>query len=295
MPKDDVRKGGLMIKLVALDLDGTIVNEQLEISTATLAMLRRVQEEKGVKVVVATGRMFPSTLPFARRLGVTDPVISYQGAMIRDISEPLENVHQHPILFHQAIDLDVARAIIDFIHEHDYHANMYVNDRLFTTHLNPNSAYYQNLSGVQAEAAPDLHPVLTAAPSKMMIIDDGAIGIVEALKERFAPHISVCLSRHNYCEVVHASVSKWLAIENLMQHWHIAPEEVMAIGDQENDLSMIQGAGVGVAMGNAPDHVKAMANYVTGSIAEDGAAKAIEAFVYGHLPFKDTDQGASAL
>lgn len=280
----------IMIKLIALDLDGTIVNEQLEISPATMAMLVRVQQEKGVKVILATGRMFPSTIPFARTLGLLDPVISYQGAMIRDISQMLDDIHQHPILFHQGIDLEVARAIVDLVHEYDYHTNLYVNDQLFTTHWNPNSRYYQTISGVVPQEAKNLHPVLTAPPSKIMIIDERSAEIVEQLKARFSAHVSICRSRRNYCEIVHASVSKWTALQSLMQQWQIEPEEVMAIGDQENDLSMIIGAGVGIAMGNAPDHVKARANYVTGTVDEDGVAQAIEKFVYGHMPFEDSHQ-----
>lgn len=277
-----------MIKLVALDLDGTIVNEQLEISAATMQMLQRVQDEKGVKVILATGRMFPSTLPFARTLGLKEPVISYQGAMIRDIADLLENVLHHPILFHQTIELDVAKALMGFITEQSLHANVYVNDQLFTTHLNPHSKYYQNISGVVPQEAEDLLSVLTAPPSKVMIIDDRCDEIVQALRSQFSAHVSVCKSRYNYCEIVHQSVSKWQAIQHLLTQWQIRPEEVMAIGDQENDLPMILGAGIGVAMGNAPDEIKAQANYVTEDVNADGAAKAIEKFVYGHLPLEDT-------
>lgn len=279
-----------MIKLIALDLDGTIVNDKLEISQPTLAMLHRVRTENNVKVILATGRMFPSTIPFARTIGLSDPVISYQGAMIRDISSPLENVLEHPILFHQAIDVEIARAIADVVHEHDYHTNLYVNDQLFTTHLNPNSLYYQNISGVVPQEARNLHHALTGPPSKIMIIDDRCEAIVEHLQSRFSAHVSICRSRHNYCEIVHHSVSKWLAIQQLIEQWGIKTHEVMAIGDQENDLSMIRGAGVGVAMGNAPQHVKAQANYVTDHVNDDGAAKAIEKFVYGHLPLEDTEK-----
>jgi Cof subfamily protein (haloacid dehalogenase superfamily) len=181
----------------------------------------------------------------------------------------------------------VARAIVDVVHEHDYHTNLYVNDCLFTTHWNPNSRYYQTISGVTPQEARNLHPVLTGPPSKIMIIDDGCDAIVEDLKERFSGHVSICKSRRNYCEIVHASVSKWTGLQSLMAQWNIQPEEVMAIGDQENDLSMILGAGVGVAMGNAPQHVKDQANYITDSVDEDGAANAIEKFVYGHLPLAD--------
>ncbi len=281
-----------MIKLVACDLDGTLVNERLEISQRTIDLLNRIQREKGIKVLLATGRMFPSTMPFARTIGLKDPVISYQGAMIRDIAESLDDILKHPILFHQTIEMDIARAIIDYVREHDFHTNLYVNDQLFTSHLNPNSEYYRTISGVIPQGADNLHHVLTAPPSKLMIIDDRADEIVAALKGRFSATVSVCKSRKNFCEIVNASVSKWSAIQQMMARWEIQPEEVLAIGDQENDLSMLTGAGVGVAMGNAPEHVKAAANYVTGSIDQDGAAQAIEKFIYGHLPLEDVSHDA---
>jgi Cof subfamily protein (haloacid dehalogenase superfamily) len=120
-----------------------------------------------------------------------------------------------------------------------------------------------------------------------MIIDDRADEIVARLKTHFSQDVSICKSRTNFCEIVHTAVSKWNAIQHLMSLWNIQASEVMAIGDHENDLSMITAAGVGVAMGNAPDNVKALANYVTDPVGEDGAANAIEKFVYGHLPLED--------
>lgn len=195
----------------------------------------------------------------------------------------------HPILFHQTIDLDIARGIIDYVHQEQFHANLYVNDQLFTTAFNPHSAYYQKISGVVPLESKNLHDALTGPPSKMMIIDDRCDEIIAALKQQFSAHVNVCKSHPRFCEIVHHAVSKWKAIEQLLEQWNIQPEEVLAIGDHENDLPMIQGAGVGVAMGNAPDHVKAQANYVTDTVDNDGAVKAIEQFVYGHLPLEDPD------
>ncbi len=278
-----------MIKVIALDLDGTLVNEALAISPMTKAVLKRAQD-KGVHVVIATGRMFPSTFPFAEELNVQGPVVSYQGAMIRDISQPVDHILDHPILFHQGIDLGTARGIIDYIHAESIHANVYVDDQLFTTAYNPSAIFYQKISGVQPIEVNQFHDILTGNPSKIMIIDDRCDAIIETLKPQFASSVSICKSRHNFCEIVHHSVSKWEAIRFLLEKWSISPDEVMAIGDQENDLSMICGAGIGVAMGNAPDHVKAQANHVTLTIDEDGAAHAIERFVFQSLPVTDSEE-----
>lgn len=277
-----------MIKLLALDLDGTIVNDALEISDATLAALSKVQREAGVKVVIATGRMFPSTLPFARRLGTLAPIICYQGGMIRDVNQSVFHLDDHnepdltqyPVRFHQPIALDVAQAVAHLAAEQNLHINLYVNDTLHTTHFNPDSLYYQKISGVKPVHTPHAPDALTAAPTKLMIIDDQCDRIVDELKQAYVNQISVCKSRHNFCEIVDARVSKWTAIEQLIQDWGLAADEVMAIGDQENDLSMITHAGLGVAMGNAPDHVKAVAKFVTRSIDEDGVVHAINTLIH---------------
>ncbi|MBX2860246.1 MAG: HAD hydrolase family protein, partial [Vampirovibrio sp.] len=109
------------------------------------------------------------------------------------------------------------------------------------------------------------------------------------LQQQFGPRVNYCRSRTNFCEVIDQASSKWNAIKVLADGWGIQTEEIMAVGDQENDVSMLQSAGIGVAMGNAPDHVKAVANYVTDSIHEQGAANAIEKFVLGHPPLADLD------
>jgi Cof subfamily protein (haloacid dehalogenase superfamily) len=219
--------------------------------------------------------MFPSTLPFARRLNISHPVISYQGGMVRAIEPELENIYDYPILFNEPIPMEAASGVLDMIEANDWQANLYVNDHLYVNKMTYETQHYQMISGVAPEVVPDLKSMLTVPPSKMMIIDAHANTIVDKLKSAFPNQINSCLSRFNYCEVVNPEVSKWRAIEFLMAHWGIAAEEVMAIGDQENDLSMIEGAGLGVAMGNAPAHVKAQANYVTDTIEHDGAANAM--------------------
>lgn len=274
----------MAIKLVALDLDGTVVNEALAVSPAVKAVLNHLEQDLGVKVVLATGRMFPSTLPFARKIGVLNPVISYQGGMIRDIRDPLENPLDHPILFHKTIAMNVAHDIVDYVTAEGLHTNVYVNDNLYTSALNPKSEYYKTIAGVTPQEAKDLHAILTTEPTKMMIIDDRCDTIVQHLRETYPVGVSVLKSRHDFCEIVNPHVSKWQALSQLMVTWGILPEEVMAIGDQENDLSMIEAAGIGVAMGNAPDHVKAQANWVTESIEHDGVLKAVERFVL-NAPF----------
>lgn len=270
-----------MIKLVALDLDGTVVNDQLKISDSVLRLLKHLITKTSVRVVIATGRMFSSALPFARQIGIVEPLVTYQGAMVRDITDG------HALRFHAPIALPLAQEVMRTLVTDGYHINLYMDDRLWTHPSNHHAGYYQKAAGVEPIFTEDLLGSMTQDPTKIMVIDDERLDILLAhLSTHFEGRLSFCRSRTNFCEIIDVSASKWNALKALAEEWGIEPHEIMAIGDQGNDLSMIEHAGVGVAMGNAPDYVKEKANFVTRTIHEDGVAEAIEKFVLGHLPLR---------
>lgn len=268
-----------MIKLVALDLDGTLVNDQLKISDRVLKLLNHLITQTEVRVVIATGRMFLSALPFAQQIGIVEPVVTYQGAMVREITSGYAQ------RLHAPIPMGIAQEVLQTLIEENYHINLYMHDRLWTHPSNVFANYYSQKAGVEPVFHDDLLACMTVDPTKIMVIDDHRLDtLLHYLGENFHGRLSFCRSRTNFCEIIDVAVSKWNALYSLAQEWGILPEEIMAIGDQGNDLSMIQAAGIGVAMGNAPDDVKRHANYVTAPIGEDGVVEAIERFVLGHLP-----------
>ena len=276
----------MTIKLIAVDLDGTVVKHDLSIAEAVITALKRAEQEFGCKVIIATGRMFPSTISFSQRVGLNNPVVAYQGAMVRDLSEAKETIADYPMLYHQGLSADVVQQLLALAQQNSFHTNLYVNDVLYTNEMNEKAWYYKSITGVTPVLEPDLTSVLNKAPdgqaSKIMVIDEQCEQVAETFKQALGGQISVCISRQDFCEIVHPNVSKWNAIEHIMQRWGIKPEEVMCIGDQENDLSMISAAGIGVAMGNAPQHVKDTADFVTTSIDEDGVVRALEEFVFNY-------------
>lgn len=270
-----------MIKLVALDLDGTVVNDHLKISPRVLQLLGHLITQTHVRVVIATGRMFLSALPFARQIGVVEPLVSYQGAMVRDLTDG------HAMRFHAPIRMDLAREVMQTLIAEKYHVNLYMNDNLWTHPDNHYAPYYSRAAGVEPIFHEDLMGSMIVDPTKIMVIDDTRLDILlDYLQQHFAGRLSFCRSRTNFCEIIDVSASKWNALKSLADEWGIKPEEIMAIGDQGNDLSMIQHAGIGVAMGNAPDYVKEHANFVAPPIDQDGVAEAIERFVLGSLPLE---------
>jgi Cof subfamily protein (haloacid dehalogenase superfamily) len=264
-----------MLKMIALDLDGTVVNEKLEVSPGVLQTLKRVMSETEVKVVIATGRMFRSALPFARQIGITEPLITYQGAMLRGVEEP------YPIHYHAPIPLDTAQDVLKMLLAQQYDVNVYLDDQMWTRPDNKFANLYQKTAGIQPNFSDDLLKLMNQPPTKLMVIDDQRVDqLLEQLAGEYSTRLSYCRSRSNFCEIIDITASKWNALKALADEYGILPEEIMAIGDQGNDLSMIRGAGVGVAMGDAPDYIKEQAQFVAPGVADDGVVAAIEEFVF---------------
>ncbi|MEM0952069.1 MAG: Cof-type HAD-IIB family hydrolase [Cyanobacteria bacterium P01_H01_bin.74] len=267
-----------MIKLIALDLDGTVVSHELGISSRVLSTLKHLLKETDIKLVIATGRMYPSAVSFAKQIGITEPLIAYQGALIKGLVPP------HEVILHSPIALETAAELLKMLIAEKYHINMYIDDILWTTPDNAFASFYAKTALVQPNFATNLLDQLTSAPTKIMVIDDTRVdSLLEKLAKTFNGKLTFCRSRTNFCEIIEASVSKWNAIKLLADQHNIQPHEIMAIGDQGNDISMISGAGIGVAMGNAPDAVKAVADDVTAPIDKDGVAIAIEKHVIPQL------------
>jgi Cof subfamily protein (haloacid dehalogenase superfamily) len=261
----------LPVQLIALDLDGTLVHHDLSISSRTRAVLKEVVDTTDIRVMLATGRMSLSAIRFAKELGLREPVAAYQGAMIRDLD--------HTVVAHTPIALPMAQQVLALLTEMKVHINVYIDDALYVAPDNPYIAFYSKLGGTVPTLVDDLTQCLTQAPTKLLVIDETRVDTVLSEVERHFPGLlAPCKSRYNFCEIIDANASKWAAVSFMAARWGIDPQHVMAIGDQGNDVSMIRGAGIGVAMGNAPVEVQAEADFVTLTLEEDGAAHAIERF-----------------
>ena len=262
----------MTIKLIAMDMDDTLLNEQHQISQENKEAIRRATE-RGVAVTIATGRMFCSTLAFAQHLGIKVPLINYNGAMVRDTLTG-------KTLFHRPIDRETAASVAALFRERGWYLQKHIDDVLYVAELNENSRYYSDY--VKAEAIPlgNEFYTMSEAPTKLLSLADQPLldeirGVVE---ERWGDRINAASSRTRYLEMVDAGVNKGEALAFLADYLGIRREEVMAIGDGMNDVAMIQYAGIGVAMGNAKAAVQASADYVTASNSQDGVAEAIEKF-----------------
>jgi Cof subfamily protein (haloacid dehalogenase superfamily) len=264
------------IRLLAIDLDGTLVNDRLEMDPRDVAAVKAASAA-GVTVVLATGRMFKSSLTYAEPLGLTGPIINYQGAVVREIASG-------EIWYRRELTVPMEQRVLAFAEPRDWHVNAYVDERVYTARPRPEADLYARIAMVPYEVVGPLSKWVRKDSTKMVLVDlepaDVPARIAE-LRAWVGDVARVTRSLDWFVEVVHPQVSKAGALAMVADRLGVAQAEVCAIGDNLNDEDMVSWAGLGVAMGNAPDPLKTVANYVTGRIGEAGVAQVIERFVIG--------------
>ncbi len=263
---------GFVPRLAVFDLDGTLLPDPVKrtFSPRTHAAIRAAQAQ-GVMVTLASGRTFRSLLPFAQALGIEAPLLCYQGAWIQlpNAPEPLVR---------QPLAPELARLALELADEHDWLATLYTGELHYVKKLPFAESLYRDLMGELIQVS-DWGTVLMSQPvDKVLFIahDEVIPTIMAALCARLDGRATVVRSHRYFCEVIPLGVSKGQAVAWLAQYLGIPRERVLAVGDQENDIEMIRWAGTGVAMGNAPEVVKVVADWVAPSAEEDGAAVALE-------------------
>lgn len=265
----------MAIRLLAVDLDDTLLNEASEVSEANKQAIREAVA-RGVIVTIATGRMFESAQYFAKEIGLDVPLISYNGALVQSaISEE--------VLMKRCLDEDAARAVLDLFREKGWYVQLYRNDKLYVDTKTDDTRDYENR--VKTKAV-EIGKAFYDDPKdilKMLAIDDpDKLDFVEkTVQTTFAGKVFAPRSRPRLLEIVNAKVNKGEALRFVAEHFGVKRDEVMAIGDSNNDIAMVEYAGIGVAMGNATPRVKEAADVMTKSNAEDGVAAAIKQYILG--------------
>ena len=264
------------IRLVAIDLDDTLLTPDLRIAPACREAVQAVRA-RGVQVVLATGRMFCSAAPYARQLGLgaETPIIAYNGGLVQTLGGEL--------WVHEPVPLPEARELARYAINRGLCLNLYINDTLYVQELGPHVAYYVSIAGVQAHPVGDLLAFLQAPPTKMLIVDEAERieALLPELREAFAGRLDVARSKPRYIEVTAPGVSKGRALAAVAARLGVPAEQVMAIGDGENDAPMLRWAGLGVAVANAMPAAKAAADVLTLSNAEGGVGAALRRYVLG--------------
>ena len=264
---------GPAIRLLALDLDGTILKGERGITPRVRASIAAAQAH-GVQVTIATGRMFQSARRFAHSLDVQVPIICYQGALIR-----------HPVqgqtIVSTVLPIEPAFAVHAFAKSADLQLNAYVDDDLYMEAVTPEGQFYADTSGVDIHLTDDLRIEIERGTTKLAIVtdEDRVPPILEALEARVGDRLEVTRSHPRFAETTRPGVDKGTGLRALARAIGVPIEQTMAIGDNLNDLPLVTAAGIGVAMGDGAARVRDAAEWVTGTYEEDGVATAIERFV----------------
>jgi Cof subfamily protein (haloacid dehalogenase superfamily) len=261
-------------KLLALDLDGTLVEPLRPVRPRVVASVRAAQAA-GVRVTLVTGRMVVGAEPFVRLLSIEGPIICYQGAVIADA---VTGRFEREISLPNAIALRIYEAA----KPRGYTVLFYRDDRFYVEQRNAYTDLYGRISGSEPIVVPSLPAAFAGHDStKVNIVTepDKTPGVLTLMKEVCGDDAYVTRSNPEFVEMLSPKVDKGIALALVASELGIAIEDVLAIGDSYNDLPLLRAAGFGVAMGSGPPELKAEADAVVGDVEHDGVAEAIERFV----------------
>lgn len=265
-----------MIKLIVSDLDDTLLDKSAQISAENKKAIAAAREQ-GIFFTIATGRMFQATAPFAHELGLgsEQPLICYNGALIRRVSGET--------LYEQSLSAELVSTIVDYGQRRGWTINAYLDDELYVATLDQAAREYADRVRVKVSAVGDLVRFIQEGGktlSKLMVISeaDQTLDRIEQLRPLVGEDILLLRSRPRFIEITNAHAHKGKALLWLAQSLGISADEVMAIGDSNNDLTMLQMAGTSVAVANAQREAQAVADHIVAANYEHGVAQAITKF-----------------
>lgn len=261
-----------MIKLVATDIDGTILGSCGEFTPGVKACIKELQQS-GVKVVIVTGRMYAAAKKIAERLDLKTPVVAYQGGMIKTFN--------NEILYEKCLSPDTVKEIIEWGRKNNVHLNLYSEDILYSEKDDyeiQKYAKYQNL----AYRVKNFDEIEHGNVHKLLAInyDDANLvtGWVNSMKSKFK-NLHIVKSTPYFCEFSTLDATKSCAVRFLQEYWNLKTDEILTIGDQDNDIELLKAGGISVAMANGTETLKQYADFITDSVENDGFVKAIDKFV----------------
>lgn len=268
------------IKLVAIDLDGTLLNSAGQIGAQTIEALRAARQTRDAAVVLASARPPRSVKLFYEQLGLATPTINYNGALVYD--PPVGEV-----LLHRPLALPLARRVVATARHvfPDVLVSAECLDRWYTDRYDPSFATQTALAFAPDLIAP-IDAWLDRPMTKLLLLGpkDRLDTVAAKLARRFVREIALVQTEGHLLQVMQANVSKSRALRMVADHLHVPRRQVLAIGDNANDVCMLQWAGVGVAMGNAAEATRAAADFITDHNDHDGVAKALQRFVLDDRP-----------
>ena len=256
-------------RLAAFDLDGTLLSSNHALSPENRQALQALAAND-ILVVLVSGRMHRSIQPISDQIGLENPIISYNGGMVRHATTD-EVYHHTPIL---SVD---AMAVVTDCREQGLHLNFCLNDALYVAERNAWSDLYEARTGVPATAIGDLRELAGETPTKLLIIHtpEKLEPLLRSFQTDYAEKLYVTQTQAEYIEFMNPEVTKGRALTALANRFNIPMETVVAFGDSYNDESLLKTAGFGIAMANAVPPIRACADFITTTNDDNGVAKAI--------------------
>lgn len=261
--------------LIYFDVDETLVDRERRLQPGTVRALAKARS-LGASLGLATGRMLASARPYAEAIEAGAPLILYNGCRVQD-------PQSGEVLYRRELPLPLARSALEILRGFDIHCNLYAGDSLYIDSITPRAEASMIKDGVKAEPVGDLISFLRVDPVKLLLIGDGEE--LERFREEYTRHLpgpdrpELVRSEPTYLEILPTGASKGDALERVSAIAGVPLARIAAFGDSYNDVEMLERAGLGVAMGNSPDDVKARADVVTDTHESDGIRKAMEEYV----------------
>lgn len=262
------------IKLVATDIDGTILKHDFTFNQEVKDCIKTLTKSD-VKVVLVTGRMHSATSFIAKELELNTPIVSYQGGLIKCIEETLYEKNLNPI---------IAKKIINWAKENNVHINLYMNEELY---VEKDNAIIRRYTGERSAGfvVKSFEEIELQRINKILAIDFENHELVTEWQKHLSANFEetyVVKSTPYFCEISHPHAKKSSAVEFLTEYYGLKKEEVLTIGDQNNDIELLKAGGIKVAMGNATEELKNVADHITDTVENNGFVKAMEKFVKGY-------------
>jgi Cof subfamily protein (haloacid dehalogenase superfamily) len=269
----DTHKTHNLIRLVAIDIDQTLSTDGINISDRVLSAVQGAAAH-GAYIVLSTGRMRQSAVHFARLFGLDAPLICYHGALVESPGnlKPLLSI---------SLASATVQDVLQFLTTEPVELLVNIEDELYSTTAGAGARRYAQIAGVSLNIVTHLASIIYEKPvyKIIYITAPGQVSeIANRLRQTVLQGISIYEISPVLGEIIHSDVDKGNALRLLAKHMGIPASQVMVIGDNDSDAGMVHWAGIGVAMGNANDNLKALAKIVTGTVEEDGVAQVLEQY-----------------
>lgn len=263
-------------KMLCLDIDGTLLNSKHQITKQTKEAISKVIKEQNALVILVSARMPTGIFFLAKELELAAPIICYSGALIMDKDQN--------ILFNHYIELSYVKKLYSIVKKYSIGISLYKDDEWYSEEKDKWVEQEEDITKLSASIC-DYQELFTEWENEgcnkiLCMGDEQEIAALQnELFTTFGEELAIYLSKPTYLEIMSKKSSKTVAIAVLLEKYKLDRRALMAIGDNYNDINMIEYAGVGIAMGNAPDEVKGYADHITTSNDEEGVAKAIYTYM----------------